>query len=106
MATQHHNVVRNDSDNSDVHGVLLAIAYAVGIVATFGLATGASVLLASFTQGLGQFVLLAGAWLFVVSASPEISKRGVRRLDEIEFSQRTPRSSRAVQAVVASLIAK
>lgn len=106
MATQHHTVVRNDSDNSDVRGVLLAVAYGAGIIATIGLATGAAVLLASFTQGLGQFILLAGVWLFVVSASPEISKRSVRRLDVIEFSQRAPRSSRAVQSAVAYLVAK
>lgn len=106
MATQHHSVVRNDSENPDVRGVLLAVAYGAGIVATIGLATGAAVLFANFTQGLGQFVLLAGAWLFIVSASPEISKRGVRRLDQIEFSQRAPRSSRAIQGAVAYLVAK
>lgn len=106
MATQYQHVVRNDSDNPDIRGVLLAVGYGSGIVVTIGLATGAAALLASFTQGLGQFVLLAGAWLFVVAASPAISKRGVRRLDEIEFSQRAPPTNRAVQAAVAYLVAK
>lgn len=106
MATQHSTAVRTDDDHPDVRGVLLAVAYGAGVLGTVAAASGAAVLLAGFTQGLGQFLLLAAGWLAVVSASPNLSMRGVQRLAQVEFGQRAPRSSRAVHAAVAYLVAE
>ncbi len=106
MATTHTTQIRTDSDRLDAHGVLLAAAYVGGILATIAAATGVAALLASFTSGLGAFVLVAAGWLVVVSASPEIGERIAFRLDRVDFATRTPRSSRAVTAAVAYLLAR
>lgn len=106
MATEHRPSVRTTTDHPDVRGVLLAVAYAGGILATVAAATGAAAVLAGFTAGLGQFVLVAAGWLVVVSVSPEIARYGTKRLAEIEFAQHAPRSSKAVTAVVSSLLTR
>ena len=69
-----------------------------------GAATGAAILLANLTDGLGGSVLLAGVWLAVVTASRALPKRGTQRLTEFDVAQRAPRSSRPVRAAVAYLI--
>lgn len=104
MATDHRPSVRTATDHPDVQGVLLTVAFAAGVVGIVGVATGAAILLASLTDGLGGFVLLAGGWLAVVTASPAVAKRGTQRLAEIEFAQHAPRSSRAVRAAVALVL--
>lgn len=106
METTYQTPVRTENDELDIRGVLLLAAYAGGIIMTIALATGAAAVLVSFTAGLGQFVLVAAGWLAVISASPEIAKRGTKRLAEIEFGQRTPRTSRAVTSVVRYILAK
>ena len=106
MATTHTTQIRTADDRLDAHGVLLAIAYAGGVLATVAAATAVAALLASFTSGLGAFVLVAAGWLVVVSASPEIGKRIALRLDRVDIASRAPRSSRAVTAAVTYLISR
>lgn len=106
MATTHPTQVRTDAEQPEVRRVLLTVAYAAGIIGTIAVATGVAAVLASFTAGLGQFVLLMAGWLGVVSASPEISERATMRLAEVEFGQHAPRSTRTVNAVVTYLVAE
>lgn len=106
MASTYPTDVRTDNDSLDSRAVLLLSAYAGGIIATIAVATGAAALLAGFTTGLGQFVLVAAGWIAVVSASPEIAERGTKRLAELEFAQRAPRSARAVHTVVSYFVAR
>lgn len=106
MATTHPTQVRTDAEHSGVRQVLLTLAYAAGIIATIAVATGVAAVLAGFTAGLGQFVLLLAGWLGVVSAAPELSERATIRLAEIEFGQHAPSSTRTVHAVVTYLVAE
>lgn len=106
MATTYHPSIRTDTDSLDASGVLLLAAYAGVLTATVALATGAAVLLVGVTNGLGGFVLVAAGWLTLVSAAPAFAAHGTKRLAELEIAQHAPRSSRAVTAVVSSLVAK
>lgn len=106
MATTHRTAVRTDVDRPDVRSVLLTTAYAASILGTLAVTTGAAIWLASQTSGLGGFVLVAGGWLAVVSASPALGKRIVARLAEIDVGQHAPRSSRVVNAAVTYVLAR
>lgn len=106
MATTHPTQVPTDDEQPHVRRVLLTATYAGGIIATIAVATGVAAVVASFTAGLGQFVLLAAVWIGLVSTSPELSERVTRRLAEVEFTQLAPRSTRTVNAVVTYLVAE
>ena len=106
MATTHRTAARTATDHPDVRNALLTLAFVGGVVGTVAAATGAALLLATLTDGLGGFVLVAGGWLAVVSASPALAKRGTARLAEIDLAQHAPRSSRAVHAVAAHHFAR
>lgn len=106
MATIDSRSVRTDTDQPDVRRTLLFATYVGQLLVTIAAATGLALLLAGFTTGLGQFVLLAGSWLAVVSASPELAKRGTARLVELEMAHRAPRSARAIGAAVTYVLAR
>lgn len=57
LATTRHTSIRTDTDSLGASDVLLLAAYAGGVIATVTLATGAVILLARVTDGLGGFVL-------------------------------------------------
>lgn len=106
MATTNLPSVRTDTDRFDARSLITPAAYAAQLLAIIAGATGAAVLLVGFTTGLGGFVLVAGGWLAVVSASPALAERGTARLSQLEFGHPTPRSTRTVTAVIASLLAR
>ena len=112
MATTHRPTARTvadrpDADRSDeVRAALIALGTGVGVLAVIAVATGLASVLAGHTAGLGGFVLLAGAWLAVVSASPAVATRLARRLAAADWAHRAPRSSRAVHAAVAYVLAR
>lgn len=106
MATTNLSTVRTDPDRFDARALIMPAAYAAQLLAIIAGATGAAVLLVGFTAGLGGFVLVAGGWLAVVSASPALAERGIARLSQLEFEHRAPRSTRTVTGVIASLLAR
>ncbi|MDZ7701010.1 MAG: hypothetical protein U5J98_02470 [Halobacteriales archaeon] len=105
MATTTATPIRTDSDRLDARGVVLPAAYVAGVLATIAAATAVAYGLAGLTAGLGQFVLVAGGWLAVVSASPAVGERLARRLDRMDIDAHTPRSSK-VAAAAAALLAR
>ncbi|MFB6361686.1 MAG: hypothetical protein ABEH59_10250 [Halobacteriales archaeon] len=99
MATTTVNSIRTADDHHSRTGLALA-TYVALVIGTVAIATGAAVFLASLTSGLGQFVLLAGGWLALVSAAPTVAERGAARILARSRNLRAPRSNRAVRAVV------
>lgn len=100
MATTHSIQVHTKNGTIHARGVLLLTAYASVVMLTIGLATATAAVLASFSAGLGQFILVAAGWLAVVSASPALARRATVYLDSNEFGRRIPRASRAVTAAL------
>lgn len=105
MATTTVNSIRTVDDHHSRTGLALA-TYVALVIGTVAIATGAAVLLAGLTNGLGQFVLLAGGWLALVSAAPALAERGAARIIARSRSLRAPRSNRAVRAVVAAVFTR
>lgn len=101
MATSHPTAARPADHHLDSRSVLLLCAYVGFVVGTVAAATGAAVLLAGFTGGLGGFVLLGAGWLAVVCGAPAVARRGTGWVAGLELGQRAPRSTRAVAALVA-----
>jgi hypothetical protein len=105
MATTTVNSIHSADDHHSPTG--LAVATQVGLlIGTVAIATGAAVLLAGLTHGLGQFVLLAGGWLALVSAAPALAERGADRIIARSRSLRSPRSNPALQAVATAVFTR
>lgn len=106
MATIDPLSLRTDNNQLETRDVLLISAYAGQILATIATATAIAVLLVGFTTDLVGFVLVAAGWLAVVSASPNLAKRGTARLADLDVGQRAPRTTRAVDAVRTYVLAR
>ncbi len=105
MAITNVDSIRTADDHHSRTGP--ALATRVGLfIGTVAIATGAAVLLAGLTNGLRQFVLLAGGWLALVSAAPALAERGADRIIARSGSLRTPRSNRALRAVATAVFTR